>query len=107
MGQTLGRVEDISARLAEKFQQFVPLTPQPLKGQKRPDAREVAVTTERALSQFYAAAHQERLAYRLGIVARARVAIALQKRLTQAGYPVALVKQVLFAMLTAAFVADK
>ena len=66
--------------------------------------KEVKATSERALQQFFAAAREERLQQGLGIIGRARVAFGLQQQLIKAGYPPALVKQVLFAMLLSAFV---
>jgi len=100
-----GKIQEISERLSDTFQRLVPL--QPIKGHQRPSVKELAAASEIALKQFYQAAYRERQQHHLGIVGRARVAIQLQKYLLEAGYPPALVKQVLFAMLTAAFVGDE
>lgn len=107
MANTLGRVQDICDRLAQAFQRLVPLHAAPSKGARRPSDKEVKTTTERALQAFFDEARQERFTHRLGLIGRARVAFGVQQRLIKVGYPPSLVKQVLFAMLTAAFVGDK
>lgn len=104
MANTRGKIPDSCDRLSEAFQRLVPLHPQPLKGRKRPTEQELKATSERGLQQFLAAAREERLRQRLGVFGRARVAFGLQQRLIKLGYPPPLVKQVLFAMLTSAFV---
>lgn len=107
MAKTQERIPDICERLSEVFQRLVPLHPEPLKGRKRPTEKEIKATSERAMQQFFAAAREERLQQGLGVIGRARVAFGLQQHLMKTGYPPALVKQVLFAMLTSAFVGDK
>ena len=107
MAKTQGQIPDICDRLSEAFQRLVPLHPTSLKGHKRPTEKEVKATSERALHQFLEAAREERLQQGLGAIGRARVAFGLQQRLMKAGYPPSLVKQVLFAMLSSAFVGDK
>lgn len=107
MAKKQGKITAICDRLDEAFQRLVPLHPEPLKGRKRPSEKELKATSERALQQFFAAAREERLQHGIGAISRARVAFGLQQRLMQAGYPPPLVKQVLFAMLTSAFVGDK
>ena len=107
MAKTQGRVPDISDRLSQAFQGLVPLHPELIKGRKRPTENEVKATSEAALQRFFDVAHEERLNHELGLIGRARVAFGLQQRLVKAGYPPPLVKQVLFAMLTAAFVGGK
>lgn len=107
MAKTQGKIPDICNRLDQAFQRLVPLHPHAVKGSKRPTEKEIKATSERSLQQFYAAAREERLQHGLGAIGRARVAFGLQQRLMKAGYPPPLVKQVLFAMLTAAFVGDK
>lgn len=104
MGEARGRIAEVCQRLAEVFRQAVPLQPPPDKGKKRPTEKEITAATEIGLGKFYAAAREERERRRLGILGRARVAICLQQRLLEAGYPAPLVKQVLFAMLVSAFV---
>jgi hypothetical protein len=106
LANTLGRIRDICDRLSEIFQRLVPLRPDSAAGRKRPSAKDVAATSEHALQRFFEAAREERLKHGLGFIGRARVAFGLQQRLTQAGYPPPLVKQVLFAMLTSAFIGD-
>lgn len=107
MTKTHGQIPDICDRLGEVFQRSVPLHPESIKGRKRPTEKEIKTTSERALQQFFAAAREVRLQQGLGVIGRARVAFGLQQRLMKAGYPAPLVKQVLFAMLTSAFVGDK
>ena len=62
---------------------------------------------EEANDREIARMEAEREKHRLGVIARARVAFGLQQRLLAAGYPPALVKQVLFAMLVSAFVGKR
>ena len=107
MAKTRGQIPDSCDRLSEAFQRLVPLHPAPLKGRKRPTEQELKATSERALQQFFAAAREERLQQGIGVIGRARVAFGLQQRLIKFGYPPALVKQVLFSMLTSAFVGDQ
>jgi hypothetical protein len=97
-------VHGATERLAEAFQRFVPLRPERPKGGRIPSTSELAKTSSKALDEFYAAARIERERCSLGIIGRARVAFGVQKQLLVAGYPPHLVKQVLFAMLTSAFV---
>lgn len=107
MANTRGKIADSCDRLSEAFQRLVPLHSAPLKGRKRPTKQELKATSEQALQQFLAAAREERLQQDLGVIGRARVAFGLQQRLIKLGYPPALVKQVLFAMLSSAFIGDK
>ena len=99
-----GRIQEVCERLATFFIQVVPLRQEVVKGRKRPSASEIASGVESGLLRFYDAARAEREQQRLGVLGRARVAFGLQQRLLDAGYPPALVKQVLFAMLMSAFV---
>ena len=85
----------------------MPLNAERGKGRKQPSQKEIMLATESGLKKFYEAARVERERHRLGIIVRARVAFALQQRLLTAGYPPAMVKQVLFAMLVSAFVGGK
>lgn len=101
-----GQIQDISYRLCETFKRLVPLDVPKPRGGKRPSKGEIAATTAAALDKFYEAASSERKRHALGIIGKARVAIRLQQLLLEAGYPSPLVKQVLFAMLTSAFVGD-
>jgi hypothetical protein len=104
MTQAQGGIQDISRRLSEKFQQLLPLHSEQPKGRKPLTEKEIAANSEVALQKFYAMAQDERAQHGLGILSRARVAFGLQHHLIKAGYPPHIVKQVLFAMLTAAFV---
>lgn len=107
MGETKGRITDICGRLFDALINAVPRHPEGGKGRKRPSEKEIALATESGLKKFYEAARLEREQHRLGVIGRARVAFALQQRLLAAGYPSAIVKQVLFAMLVSAFVGGK
>ncbi|MCX7170537.1 MAG: hypothetical protein NTY41_09675 [Proteobacteria bacterium] len=104
LGQPTGGVLAATDRLTEEFQRLVPLRLERPKGGKLPSTSELAKTTGKALDEFYAAARNVRERDGLGIIGRARVAFGLQQRLLLAGYPSHLIKQVLFAMLTSAFV---
>lgn len=101
------QVQDISERLGAEFQRIVPLQPEKVRGGKRPSSTDIQSASEESLRRFYQSAQQERLRHRLGVIGRARVAFALQKHLLAVGYAPDLVKQVLFALLLSAFVADK
>lgn len=102
-----GRIQEVGASLSEEFQRVVPLHPEKKQRNKRPSAKENAASIDAGLKRFYAFALAERQRHRLGVIARARVAFSLQQSLLQAGYPAALVKQVLFAMLTSSFIGGK
>ena len=107
MADVQGRIEAICGRLTEVFLRAVPRQQEITKGRKRLSEKELAIAVESGLKQFYEAARAEREKYHLGVIARARVAFGLQQRLLDSGYPSALVKQVLFAMLVSAFVGKK
>jgi hypothetical protein len=98
MVKPLGKFQAICAGLFEEFQKIIP----PVRAEKQRLLSEKEVQI--GLRRFYAAAKDERRKYRLGVIGRARVAFGLQQRLLNAGYPPQLVKQVLFAMLSSAFV---
>lgn len=104
MGKKSGCISAATERLAETFERLVPLRPERPRGAKPPSADELARIGAKALAEFYDAARIERERNHLGILGRARVAFGLQQRLQAAGYPPQLVKQVLFSLLTAAFV---
>lgn len=106
MTKLSGRIQDISEHLSREFHRLIPLYPEkPKTG--RPSEKQLQATYEKALKLFYELAHEQRLQHGLGIISRARVAFALQQKLLAAGYPSSLVKQVLFAMLTTAFVGER
>ncbi len=100
------KIPDICDHLCEMFQQLAPLHPTLPKGRKKPSEKDIKLASERGVQQFLELARAERLKHQLGIIGRARVALGLQQRLLQTGYPAALIKQVLFAMLASAFVGD-
>jgi len=107
MAKAQGAIQDICERLTDVFRQAVPRQQEAGKGPKRLSEKQVASTSESGLKRFFEAARIEREQNRLGVISRARVAFGLQQRLLSAGYPPALVKQVLFAMLVSAFVGKK
>jgi len=100
-----GLTDDISEKLLKEFQLVMPMVPRKPKQGKKED--ELKVEYGAALERFYRVAEQERTKHKLGIIGRARVAFGLQQRLLRAGYAAPLVKQVLVAMLTTAFVGGK
>lgn len=95
----MGIAQAVGEHLFQYFQSVLPLDGG--KGGKR-QLKPAAV--ENALQKFYAEARAERHRRRLGIIARARVALDLQRRLAGAGYPPQIVRQVVFSTLLAAFV---
>lgn len=97
-------IEQVAERLTSAFRTAVPLPEEMIKGKKKPSQAEIRQKVESGLAHFYEAARAERNRLRLGLISRARVAFHLQKGLLAAGYAPSLVKQVLFAMLVAAFV---
>ena len=107
MLKTQGQIGEVCDRLFEGFVREVPLQQPTIKGKKRLSEKEIAAAVDSGLKRFYGAARAEREKHRLGVIARARVAFGLQQRLLAAGYPPALVKQVLFAMLVSAFVGKR
>ena len=107
MLKTQGKIGEVCDRLFEGFVREVPLQHPVIKGKKRLSENEIAAAVDSGLKRFYGVARAEREKYRLGVIARARVAFGLQQRLLASGYPPALVKQVLFAMLVSAFVGKR
>lgn len=100
-------MSEISAACDRLFAVFTEAVPSPerlARQGRKPAEADVVRLVEQGLARFHAAAREERQQQRLGIIARARLAFALQRRLLAAGYDAALVKQVLFAMLVQAFV---
>lgn len=100
-----GSVSQISDRLAIFFLDAVPLQAVHRKGGRPLSREQLLARVEAGLARFYDAARAERTAHGLGVIGQARVALGLQQRLLAAGYPLQQVRQVLFSMLAAAFVA--
>lgn len=98
----MSKIDDISDQLFHQFQSTVSVHGE------RPGSKKVKGEKERqvevGLQQLYAAAAIARQERRLGVIGRARVAFSLQDKMVRAGYPPALVRQVLFALLASAFV---
>lgn len=103
----MSKVAETCDRLCALFVAEVPLPERLAQQRRKPAQAEIARLVEQGLERFYAAAREERQRRHLGIFARARVAFALQQRLLAAGYEAPLVKQVLFAMLTQAFISKQ
>lgn len=99
----MSKISDSSERLFAAFCDALPLR-DAFSGRKRPQEKEIRQCVDAGLARFYEAARVERARMRLGVIGRARVAFDLQRRLLAAGYAASLVKQVVFAMLVAAFV---
>jgi hypothetical protein len=104
MKNKVGLIDDISERLSKEFQLALPLRPEMKPRGKKLSEQEIKSQTETGLKRFYLCAEEEKSRHRLGVIARARVAFGLQRRLLEAGYPGPLVKQVLVAMLASVFV---
>ena len=103
-------IQSVGAELCEEFRRLMaPSLPEGVRGKSRrkPSEQEIKAMSEAALKKFYAVADAARRSHRLGLIGRARLAFDLQQRLLAAGYPAPLVKQVLFALLTSAFVGGK
>lgn len=99
----MSKVTESGERLFAAFRQAVPPA-EDFGGRKKPQEKEIRRRVDDGLGRFYDAARAERARMGFGLVGRARVAFDLQRRLFAAGYPPPLVKQVVFAMLVAAFV---
>jgi len=94
-------VKSVSDLLFDEFRKIVPppVGPGSVKARKfRP--QDVAA----ALGRFNDQARQLRKQYRLGVVARARVVLALQREMSAAGYATDLTRQVLFSLIVSAFI---
>lgn len=104
MTSTQGKIRDICERLTEAFCAEVPLRPTPTKGKKAPSTAELTARSESGLKRFYDIARAESAQHQLGVIGKARVAFGVQQQLLTKEYPPALVKQVLFAMLTSSFI---
>lgn len=107
MTSKAGKIEEISGRLCKEFQSAMPAPPDAKGRGKKISDQEIKARTEAGLKRFYQSAEEERSRHQLGIIGRARVAFALQKKLLEAGYPAPLVKQVLMALLASVFVGGR
>lgn len=92
----------VAQRLFEVFRRTVPTPAERLARQGR-RARSTEDFSP-SLGRFYEQAKELRKEYRLGILARARVAYTLQRDMIAAGYPAGMTRQVLFSMIVLAFV---
>lgn len=107
MGTPANSVRGVTERLTETFKRLLPLHLEYPKGGRKPTVSDMTQDSAKALVEFYKTARVERERNSLGIIGRARVAFGVQQQLLAAGYPPSLVKQVLFAMLTSAFVGGR
>jgi len=93
----LSRIESASSEIEAAFEAL-------FRHEKSVGSRKKAESlAKEGLDSFLRAAASARCEYRLGLLARARVAHRLQRSLVAKGYPPALVRQVLFAMLAESF----
>lgn len=97
----MAKIEEVSNELFSKFQRLVPL-PNNASGKKA--ARQSETQISEALNRFYAEAKMLRIEYKLGIIARARIARGVQNRMISAGYSPDLAYRVVFSLLLSAFV---
>lgn len=97
-------MDEFADQLFEAFCRTLPLNSAALREYKRKSADDQREIVRKRLDAFLATAREERQRRRLGIIGRARVAYALQKRMLEAGYPHQLTKQILLALLMSAFV---
>lgn len=98
----MGAIQEAGEHLFAQFQKVLP-APDAKAGKRAAKPKAI----EQGLAGFYAEARAERLRRGLGVVGRARVLLHLQQRLAGAGYPPALIRQVLFSLLMSAFVGGK
>ncbi len=103
----MGKIQESSERLFLVFQEGISLGNEPGRPRKKPSPKDFEQTAAACLANLYAEAEKERQRNRLGLLGRARVAFHLQQRLVAAGYPLPLVRQILFSMLIAAFIPQK
>ncbi|CAK0769559.1 conserved hypothetical protein [Gammaproteobacteria bacterium] len=98
----MSKIQEIGDRLFIVFQEGM------LSGNnhrsKKPSIKELEPVARATLERLYIEADTECKKHRLWIIGRARVILYLQQKMIAAGYPVSLVRQVLFAMLISAFV---
>lgn len=92
----MSRLQDITSSLEDAFQQSLPVAKS-----KKPT---LADWTS-AIRIFNGKARKIRLEHKLGVFGRAIVAYRLQQRLLAAGFPAAVVRQVIFSMVINAFIA--
>ena len=89
----MGKVNDAAIALEEAFFLSVPA------GKKRLNEEGWVA----ALEKFHAHAKEIRARFGLGVFGRARAAYVLQQRLMAAGFPVDVVRKVLFTLLLNSF----
>lgn len=96
----MSALEEFSQQL---FAVFADCLPPPAESNKR-SVRYEADAVARLLGRFHDKARELRRTHRPGVLARARIVLALQQRLLAAGYPSDMVRQVLFSLILSAFV---
>ncbi len=100
----MGNVQEISERLFSVFQEGLSPSGDQHRLGRKPSIKALEPIAEAGLARFYAEAARERKKHRPGIIARARIAFHLQKKMVAAGYPLPVVRQVLIAMILSAFI---
>lgn len=93
-------VAEISQQLFEAFRGCVPPPEQWQAPSKKHKAEEIA----RSLDKLYDKARELRRQHRPGVLARARIVLALQRQMLAAGYPGDMSREVLFSLILSAFV---
>ncbi|MDP2794195.1 MAG: hypothetical protein Q8O25_08980 [Sulfurisoma sp.] len=97
-------MEEVADHLFEAFCKTLPPNSAAMREYKRKSADDQREMVRKRLDAFFATAREEQERRRLGVIGRARVAYALQKRMLEAGYPRHLTKQILLALVMSAFV---
>lgn len=91
-------VDEISQQLFSIFRESVPL---PSAAQSRKIKHEEIMLS---LGKFNDEARALRRTHRLGVLARARIILSLQRQFVAAGYPADMSRDVLFSLILSAFV---
>ena len=96
----MSTVKQLSELLFLKCQHELPLAAGKISASKKDFSKK---GIEQGLQSIYKEAREQRKIHRLGVIARARLAIALQQRLLHAGYAPELVRQIIFSILVHSF----
>lgn len=98
----MNAADHVSQRLFETFRQIVPPPAEWKNKFKKAKVRPEDFSA--SIGKFNELAKELRKEYRLGIISRARVVLALQREMNAAGYPADMSRQVLFSLIVSAFV---
>ena len=96
----MSAIDEISEQLFTVFRDRV-LAPEQWKS---PVKRLKPADIDGALDKLYGKARELRHTHRPGVVARARIILALQRRFHAAGYSAEMTREVLFSLILTAFV---